>query len=412
MIPVARPSLGEAEAAAARDVILSGWVTQGPKVQKFEEDFAAFIGTKHACAVSSCTTSLHLALLAVGVRPGDVVITVSHSFIATANSVRLCGAEPVFVDINPDTYNMEPAALEQCLTRDCARSDGVLFYTGVARLAVGESPLPRGVDAHRSGRVAAVLAVHQMGMPCDLDAILSIARAVGLPVVEDAACAIGSEVRLPGRPGWEAVGKPHGDVACFSFHPRKVVTTGDGGMLTTDDADMDRRFRLLRQHGMSVSDIARHGARKVEFEEYLSTGYNYRMTDIQAAVGIEQLRRLPGFIAERRALADAYLAGLGGVSWLGLPCEPAYARTNWQSYPVRVLKGAPVGRDGLMQRLLDAGISTRRGIMNAHQERPYQMTEWRLPHSEAARDEVILLPLFSEMSPEQLQRVVATVRNG
>lgn len=379
-IPVAKPSLGEEEARAARETILSGWVTQGPKVRKFEEDFAACVGARHACAVSNCTASLHLALLAVGVRPGDVVVTVSHSFIATANAVRHCGAEPSFVDIDHETYNMSPELLER-------------------RLREG-SP---------AGRIAAVLPVHQMGMPCDLDAILRIARSFKLPVVEDAACAVGSEVRLSGR-GWEKIGRPHGDVACFSFHPRKVLTTGDGGMLVTDDPDHDRLFRLLRQHGMSVSDAQRHGSKKVVFEDYLVTGYNYRMTDIQAAVGIEQLRRLPGLVAERRRIADAYREGLRGVRWLALPREPEYCRTNWQSFPVRVLPGAPVSRDELMQRLLDAGISTRRGIMNAHQEPPYRDAAWSLPLSEEARDSVVLLPVFCPMSDAQLQRILEALR--
>ena len=201
----------------------SGWVTQGPEVAAFEREFAAYVGAPHACAVSNCTTALHLALLAVGVGPGDEVVTVSHSFIATANAIRYCGATPVFVDIEPETFNIDPAL-------------------------------------DRAGAIAtatrAILCVHQLGMPCDLAAHRrASADGRGLPVVEDAACAVGSEIRWDGR--WERIGRPHGDVACFSFHPRKLLTTGDGGMITTADAEWDARFRLWRQHGMSVPG---HGA--------------------------------------------------------------------------------------------------------------------------------------------------------
>src|SRR3954470_19961348 len=266
MIPIARPTLGEEEAAAAREAILSGWVTQGPQVAKFEEEFARAVGAPHACAVSSCTTGLHLALHALGVGPGDEVVPASHSFIATANVVRYCGATPVFVDIDPRTYNMDPALIEAAITP----------------------------------RTKAIMPVHQIGLPCDMPAIMAVANAHGLPVVEDAACAIGSQMRVGEQ--WERVGRPHGTVACFSFHPRKVITTGDGGMITTADPELDRKFRLLRQHSMSVPDTVRHGSKTVVFEEYPELGFNYRMTDIQAAVGRVQLQRLPGLLPHRHRL--------------------------------------------------------------------------------------------------------------
>jgi dTDP-4-amino-4,6-dideoxygalactose transaminase len=374
VIPIAKPTLGEGEAAAAREAILSGWVTQGPQVAAFEREFAQFVGAAHACAVSSCTTALHLALHVLGVGPGDEVITASHSFIATANAVRYCGATPVFVDIDPLTFNIDPRHVERAITR----------------------------------RTKAIMPVHQMGLPCDISSIAEIAVRHGLPVIEDAACAIGSAIRAGDR--WERIGRPHGTVACFSFHPRKVITTGDGGMLTTNDADLDRQFRLLRQHAMDVPDTVRHASKQVVFERYPVVGFNYRMTDIQAAVGRVQLRRLPDLLARRRELANRYTRFLRELPGLQPPHVPDDAETNWQSYPVRVPAGAPLGRDALMQALLDRGIQTRRGIMNAHQETAYHgAATCELPNSESARDAVLLLPLFADMTDEQQDQVCNAV---
>jgi dTDP-4-amino-4,6-dideoxygalactose transaminase len=376
MIPIARPVMGEPEAEAARRAILSGWITQGPEVLAFEREFAALVAAPYACAVSSCTTALHLALLSVGVGPGDEVVTVSHSYIATANSVRYCGGVPVFVDIDPYTFNLDPAQLEPAITT----------------------------------RTRAILCVHQMGMPCDLPAILAIARRHRLPVVEDAACAIGSEIRWGDR--WERIGKPRADIACFSFHPRKVISTGDGGMLTTADPDRDRMFRLLRQHAMTVPDTVRHGATEVVFEKHPAVGYNYRMTDIQAAVGREQLRRLPGIVAERRSLAGRYFDLLSSIPGIGLPHEPEWGRSNWQSFCVRLPDGCDQRQ--VMQAMLDAGIATRRGIMCSHREAAYANlpSRHRLESSENAQERCILIPLYVGMSDDDLRQVVAALRSA
>jgi dTDP-4-amino-4,6-dideoxygalactose transaminase len=376
-IPIARPSLGEEEAAAAREAILSGWITQGPQVENFEREFAAYVDAPHACAVSSCTTALHLALLVLGVVPQDEVITVSHSYIATANAVRYCGAVPVFVDIDARTYNVDVERLESAI----------------------------------SPRTRAILTVHQMGMPCDMTSLLRIAARHNLPVVEDAACAIGSEIWMDDSR--ERIGKPHGTVACFSFHPRKILTTGDGGMLTTRDPALDRRFRLLRQHAMSVSDTARHSANTVTFEEYPTLGYNYRMTDIQAAIGRVQLAKLPAMLARRIQVAEQYTEALNDIPGLVPPHVPPYARPNYQSYPVGVTPEFPLERDRLMQVLLDQGISTRRGIMNAHQEPAYaDLLRLHLPASEQARDNVLLLPLFAAITDEEVQRVINALQSA
>ena len=367
-IPVARPYIGSEEEQAVIEVLRSGWVTQGPRVAEFELRFSEYVGAAYSVAVSSCTTALHLALLATGVGIGDEVICPSLSFIATANSIAYTGATPVFGDIDRDTYNLDPARLEELI----------------------------------SPRTKAILVVHQIGLPASMHEILKIAAKYDLPVIEDAACAIGSE--LDGR----LIGAPLGTMACFSFHPRKILTTGEGGMITTNDSDLAARLRRLRQHAMSLSDVARHSAKQIATETYDEVGFNFRMTDMQAAIGLVQLERLSAFLARRRYLAKRYTAALESHPWIQTPVSPANCRPNYQSYMVRLENRFASRRDAVMQELLEKGISTRRAIMATHRELPYRLDRWErsLPETNLVADTGLILPLFHQMTDEEQDFVI------
>lgn len=395
-IPVARPVLGEAEAEAARRAILSGWVVQGPEVAAFEQEFAAAVGADHAVACSSGTAALHLALLALDIGPGDEVITVSHSFIATANAVRYVGAAPIFVDVERETGNIDPDLIEPAIT----------------------------------GKTRAILAVHQLGMPCNLSRILAIAAQHGLLVIEDAACAVGSEIMAevggggqgaqlhaslspPTNSTWEPIGRPHGMLATFSFHPRKVITTGDGGMVTGRDPEVMARIARLRTHSMSLSTAERHRAPGVVFEEYPEVGYNYRLSDIQGAVGREQLKRLPGMVASRRRLAARYLEALAGHPHILLPQEPPWAKSNWQTFWITLAPGCHLSQVQVMQALKVRGIDTRRGVMCAHREPAYKALSppFPLPVSEMLQNRSIILPLYPDLRAEEQEQVIAALHD-
>lgn len=371
-INVMKPWLGEEEAAALAEVVASGWVAQGPKVKEFEARFAESQGVRHAVATSSCTTALHLALVVAGIGPGDDVVVPSLSFIATANAVTYVGARPVFCDVDPATGNVTAETIHAALTLD----------------------------------TRAVIVVDQGGVPLDLDPIRDLCDRHEITVIEDAACGVGSTYK--GRPVGAGA-----DVAVWSFHPRKILTTGEGGMLTTNRADWAARARTLREHSMSVSATDRHGSVLAHPEVYLEVGFNYRMTDLQAAVGIVQLGKLPEVLQRRRDIAARYVAGLSGVRGLRLVCDPPYGTSNFQSFWIEVLPTFRTSREGLMAQLAAAGISARRGIMAAHRQPAYR---WRdtgsplLQHTERLNDRTLILPVFHELDDEGLDRIIGTVR--
>lgn len=370
-IPVAKPYLDQEEAQLAYDTILTGWVTQGPKVQEFEEKFAKYTGAKYAVALSNCTTALHLAMMVAGVGEGDEVICPSMSYIATANCIRYVGAKVVLAEVNPETYNIDIEDVKRRIT----------------------------------AKTKAILIVHQIGLPADITTFADLCKERGIALIEDAACAAGSSYK-GGKIG------SHSDLVCFSFHPRKVITTGDGGMITTSRQDYADRLKLLRQHGMAVNDRVRHASNTVIITDHVELGYNYRMTDIQAAVGIKQLERLDWIVEKRRKIAEQYQKAFANIPHIRLPQEPEGYFTNWQSYSVYMKPEAPISRDELMQKMLDEGVSTRSGVMTTHRETAYKeyCAGINLPISEDACDRSIILPLYVPMSQEEIDYVIQIFR--
>jgi perosamine synthetase len=371
MIPVMRPWLGDEEAEAAAQAVGSGWVAQGPRVAEFENAFAAAIGVPYAVAVSSCTAALHLSMIVAGVGLGDEVIVPSLSFIATANAVHYVGAQPVFADVDLATQNLTPQT----------------------------------VAPHLTQRTRAVILVDQAGIPSDLDAMRALCDPLQITLVEDAACAAGSMYR----------GAPVGagaDLAAFSFHPRKLLTTGEGGMVTTWDESIAARLRRLREHGMDISAADRHRSQQPVIEHYTEVGFNFRMTDVQAAIGLVQLRKLPEMVARRRALAQRYQELLRGIPDLLTADDPPYGETNYQSFWMLLPQESEVGRDDLIRLFAEAGISARRGIMAAHLEPPYADARSSLPVTERLTNHSVILPLFHEMTPAQQEQVVSVVTSA
>jgi dTDP-4-amino-4,6-dideoxygalactose transaminase len=371
MIPVMRPWFGKEEAEAAAEAVASGWVAQGPRVQEFEEAFAAALGAPHAVAVSSGTAALHLALIAAGIGLGDEVVVPSLSFIATANAVRYVGAQPVFADVDLVTQNL----------------------------------IPETVKPHLTGRTRAVILVDQAGIPADLDEMRALCDPLRITVIEDAACAAGSTYRAhPAGAG--------ASLATFSFHPRKLLTTGEGGMLTTSDGAIAARVRRLREHGMDVSAADRHHSRQPVHEHYTEVGFNFRMTDVQAAIGLVQLRKLAQMVTRRRVLARRYQQLLSGIPELLMADDPPCGETNYQSFWMLLPKESTVSRDGLIRLLTEAGISVRRGIMAAHLEPAYAGVKASLPVTERLTRHSLILPLFHQMTQVQQDRVASVVTSA
>lgn len=371
MIPIAKPYLTEEEAQSAYDTILSRWVTQGPRVEEFEKKFSEYTGAEFAVAVSNCTTALHLSMIVAGIKEGDEVICPSMSYIATANCIKYVGAKPVFAEINPETYNIDVKNAEKLITN----------------------------------KTKAILIVHQIGMPADIDAFKVLCDKYKIKLIEDAACAVGSAYK------GKKIGS-HSELVCFSFHPRKVITTGDGGMITTSNEEYYKRLKLLRQHAMSVNDRIRHQSDKLLFEDHLELGYNYRMTDIQAAVGIKQLEKLDWIIEERRKIAMKYLEDLKSIECIRLPFEDEGYFSNYQSFSIYLKENCSVSRNDLMQKLLDEGISTRRGVMTSHRETAFKKEhkDIKLPISENVCDRSILIPIFIPMNEDDINHIIATLK--
>jgi dTDP-4-amino-4,6-dideoxygalactose transaminase len=372
MIPVMKPWLGDEEAKAAAEAVLSGWVAQGPRVAEFESAFAERVGAPHGVAVSSCTTALHLALHLLGIGPGDEVVVPSFSFIATANAAVYVGATPVFADVEAADGNLSVRTVEPVLTE----------------------------------RTRAVVVVDQGGMPADVQPLRELCERRGIALVEDAACAAGSRYRGAPAGGQAAV-------AAWSFHPRKLLTTGEGGMLTTDDPDLAARARRLREHGMNLSAADRHQSRQPVIESYLEVGFNYRMTDIQAAVGLVQLGKLEAMVTRRRELAARYQEALADVPGLRAVQDPPWGESNFQSFWVEVREDHPVPRNALLTALADEGIFARAGIMAAHRQPAYAgASHGDLTTTERLTDHTLILPLFHTMTEGEQERVVALIRRS
>ena len=371
IIPITKPALGEEEARAPHESIKSGWVTQGPKVAEFEKAVAAYVGARHGIATTSCTTGLHLALASIGVTAGDEVIVPSFTFIASANAVLYTGADVVFCEIDARTFTVDPSDVENRITT----------------------------------KTKAIMPIDQIGLGCDIDAISAIAEKHGIDVVEDAAPAIGGTYK-----GRRVGSNAHQTV--FSFHPRKVITTGEGGMITTDDDAIADRARKLRAHGMSVSDLERHGSDRVIIEEYDELGFNYRMTDIQASIGLVQLRRLDELLRVRRDRAKRYNEELSEIRGIEVPYVPPYTEHTYQSYCLRLTKECRLDREELMTNLLRRGIATRRGVMASHLEKTYtsRYGRVRLPVTEEATRTTMLIPLYAAMTDEEQSYVIDALR--
>jgi dTDP-4-amino-4,6-dideoxygalactose transaminase len=381
-LPFALPSIGEEEIAEVVDCLRSGWITTGPKVKRFETEFAKWIGAQHAIAVNSCTAGLHISLAALGVRPGDEVIVPSLTFCATANVVVHLGATPVLVDTNAN-FNIDPGAITAAITP----------------------------------RTRAIIPVHYSGQSCDLAEIYAIAKEHGLAVVEDAAHAVGTTYR-DRKIGSDAIlnGNSIRRTAVFSFYATKNMTTGEGGMITTNDSALAEQMRLLTLHGMSRDAWKRYSATGSWFYDVVAAGYKYNMTDIQAALGIHQLTKLPSFISTRQQYAQQYDAGLSGLDAIRLPRTYSDRNHTYHLYVIRlVLDKLNIGRAEFIQELTKSNIGSSVHFIPVHLHQFYQSRfgcrPGQLPETEAAYNEMISLPLYPAMTQEDVMDVIRTVRH-
>ncbi len=366
MIPVAKPEMTEDDAQAVADTIRSGWILQGPKVEAFEKLLGNYIGAGHAVATSSCTTAMQLGFIASGIGSGDEVIVPSLSFIASANSIVHAGATPVFADIDKLTYNIDPVDVEHKITK----------------------------------KTRAIHAVHQIGLAADMDTLIKIARAHKLLIFEDAACGLGAKIN--GR----HVGT-YGAWSAFSFHPRKAITTAEGGILATNSESLANKVRMLRAHGASIDVNKNHESKKVLFGSYPIVGHNYRMSDIHASLGISQFTRITTLLAVRLKLANCYNEAFKNNPMIQIPFVPAGYYHTFQSYMIRLRDGERI-RNTVMQKLLDEGIATRPGVMASHLEPPYRKLypKLSLPVTEIAAAQTIILPLFPQMTEKEQEYVI------
>ncbi|MBM4430033.1 MAG: DegT/DnrJ/EryC1/StrS family aminotransferase [Chloroflexi bacterium] len=378
MIRLTIPSIEEDDLQAVREVLASGYLVQGPRVAAFEQAVADYVGTKYAVAVSNCTAALHLALLALDTRLGDLVIVTAYSFIATANVIELCGAQPVFVDIQPNTFNLDPNCLEEVLKQL--------------------------MSAKETGRrVKAILPVHTFGQMADMPAILELAERYGLPVIEDAACALGATLHGRQAGTWGMMG-------CFSFHPRKAITTGEGGIITTNDSDLARRLRALRNHGQDPDAAA---------PDFILPGFNYRMTEFQAALGITQMTKLDQIIAARRRLAACYDTLLANTP-LRPPIVSPGSQPVYQSYVILLPEDSAPRRADLIRNLKDRGIETTIGTwhmpMTTYFRSRYDYRLGDFPVADAVFARSVTLPLFEKMQEGQqaevVQQILSVIQDG
>lgn len=373
-IPITKPYFNDDEIEAVKKVINSGWVSQGSKVKEFEDKFADYLDVAVATATNSCATALHLALVVLGIGKNDEVILPSFTHVATANAVEYTGARPVFVDIDLGSYNIDVHLLGKAITK----------------------------------KTKAIIPVHLFGLSGDMDPILDIAQKYKLSIIEDAACSHGAEYKGKRIGGI-------GDIGCFSFHPRKLITTGEGGMLTTHKEEYKQNFESLRSHGASTSDLSLHEEGICLSPEFNILGYNYRMTDLQAAIGIEQLNKLESIISRRIELAKVYNDQLKDMSYIGIPSVPQDSKHIYQSYVILIKDNSPVSRNDLMKKLQEKGIATRQGTHAVH-NLGYYRNKYNLKYdtclqSFKAEQQTLTLPLYPQMTPEEQEYVIENLRN-